>query len=266
MTADGAMAIAILMARVSNFPWPDDGSKHEGWVQILAAPCNSDIRDDIAVATAARMLTEYSPEKLSPAQIVERCRSRPEIPKKHRSLPPPEDASGPALRRIYFPPDNGREPYPVAHPDEAERERFRRYYAKSAAHPALLAARPDLGITEEHLEAGAIERLAEEELAQERIADLEAQSTLTDDEKASLRAAQARLDAARLRSREPALSPLRPVLAGVLTRLGARMNLACGWCGEPLSENGLRAYVEACMEAGKRNLTEPPRRCGECAA
>jgi hypothetical protein len=242
-----------------------DGERQAAFARQLAVSSIGVVAHEVIAGTVDRMLEETPPEKLSLPKLVEMVKTRPVVPRRV-FLPAPEDSSGRAERRFYFPRDNGKEPFPVAHPDEQERERMRRYYAEKAVHPEALACRRDLGITREHLEAARERR--EDELArhEENIATLEEQAELSQEDRAALKRAQSRLEQLRAQTANERKAPtkLRGQLERTLAGLGAQMGLVCVRCGSVLDGESLKAYTLACMDAGSAGREQPERRCLGC--
>ena len=89
MTAEGAGEIIKLVMGISVFPWPSDGSKQRAWLLTLASPHTADVDDAVAIATTIRLMGEYSPDKITAAQILTSSRCSPSIPAGHaRSVVP----------------------------------------------------------------------------------------------------------------------------------------------------------------------------------
>ena len=218
---------------------------------------------EVVANTLRRLVSEIDPDDVTLAKLVEAVKTRPVLPPR-TMLPPAYDSSGPAERRIYFPPDNGKEPYPVAHPDEAERERMRQWYAETAAFPGHLAARRDLGITQQHLENARAKRADEARRHEDHVAALQAKAELDPEEREIVARAQARLEHLRGIEKPRELTPLRGLLKATLARLGKNMALTCTRCSRLFEDAGMRAYVDACMDAGAKGAGEPTRLCIAC--
>jgi len=249
---------------------PEDDELEE-MTRIVARSLIGGAPYEVVDATLDALRSET--DRVTISMLTARCRQRPVIPRRP-ALPPPEDGSGAAERPIYFPPDNGREHFPVAKPDERERDRMRVYYAASPLR-ASIVARPDLGITTAHI----VEADARRETAIARLeADLAAMKARSPDlpsldaaEQAIVRGAQDRLEALRaLRPKERPMTSTRRVLQGTLIGLGLTMTadgrLRCTRCGKrPLTRADIEATVAEQMAAGGRGeRTPPPTLCLDC--
>ena len=210
-------------------------------------------------------------DRITPRQLVRACLERPVVANRP-ALSPPEDESGVALKPIYFPDrPNGREPFPIAEPDERERERMRYFYAASPL-PACVVNRPDLGIEARHIERANAERRLEANDLEDKIEPLmERQAELSPEERAIVARAQDKLDRLRhaLGEAPAPLSPARRLFARSLVRIGRLMvadgNLKCAGCGKrDLDAGDLEGAVAALMEAGSKGARGGHVYCTAC--
>jgi hypothetical protein len=223
---------------------------------------------DVVQNTLSRMLEEVDPDDVTLAKLSEYVKTKAVLPKR-RYLPPPEDESGPAEKPIYFPErDNGKEPFPVAYPDEAERERMRAQYAR-AMLPATVIHRRDLGITAKHVADAEAWRTKEIAKIEGELAELEKGGQLADmnrQERDIVIAARRQLERLRYAQKPDPnrMTPFGDLLLNQLSKLGKAMKLHCTQCGMELNSAEIDGYTRACMNAGKQSLPEPPRWCARC--
>jgi len=234
---------------------------------LLAQSSLGSVAADIVSQTLSRLLEEIDPDNVTLAKLIEAVKTRPVIPRRP-ALPPPEDGSGTAERPIYFPPNNGKEQFPVAQPDEAERERMRFYYAR-AAIPASVVRRRDLGIRIEHIEAADAWRKEQVTKIEIDLAEMEKrgpEAQLSRDERDIVTAANRRLLHLRrqLAPEPPGLTHIGEILKSELAKLGRAMKLHCTTCSKELNGDEIDRYTLSCMNAGRRNDPEPPRWCDGC--
>jgi hypothetical protein len=236
---------------------------------VLMASAIADMPAEVVSATLDLLKSEF--DRVTPRILVRACRERPVLLRRP-ALPPPEDESGPAFRRVYFPErPNGHEPFPVAEPNERERERMRVFYAASAL-PATVVSRPDLGIHPEHIAQANAQRERAIEILEDGLKAMDGRTDeLEPHEREIARDAQRRLDGLRfaLGDRQAEASKARRLFEATLVRLAVRMasegSLRCAGCGKrELSERGLAGAVRALMEAAARGATTGHVYCEHC--
>ena len=271
MTAEETKKIANKLAMLSRRDWSDE--RINLFAIDLYRSFIGSLDYELVSETLSRLLEERDPDDVTLASLSDAVKTRPVWPRR-TALPPPEDESGPAEKRIYFPPDNGKEHFPVAHPDEKERERMREFYAR-AMLPATILHRVDLGIRPSHIDKANAWRRQQIAKLEGELADMKQRGELADmsrEERDIIRKAERHLDSLR-HALDPqarqfrgvdGLTPIGDILRKTLAGLGAAMKLHCTLCKTELTRDEIEVYTHACVEAGRTSMPEPPRWCDRC--